>query len=57
MEVVERAHALGAVPVTTEKDAARLSPAARAMVEVFPVALVWWDPAPVAAWVREAAGA
>ena len=57
MEVVERAHALGAVPVTTEKDAARLSPAARAMVEVFPVALVWWAPAPVAAWVREAAGA
>lgn len=54
MAVVERAQALGAVPVTTEKDAARLSPAARAMVEVFPVALVWWDPAPVAAWVRRA---
>ncbi|MEQ8814640.1 MAG: tetraacyldisaccharide 4'-kinase [Thalassobaculum sp.] len=56
MEMVERAQSLGAVPVTTEKDAARLSPAARAMVEVFPVALVWRDPAPVARWVRGAVG-
>lgn len=54
MDLVEQAERLGAVPVTTEKDAVRLPAAARAMVEVFPVALVWWDPAPVAAWVRRA---
>lgn len=54
MALVEQANRLGAIPVTTEKDAVRLPAEARAMVEVFPVALVWWDPAPVAAWVRAA---
>lgn len=56
MELVERANAFGAVAVTTEKDAVRLSAEARAMVEVFPVALVWRDPSPIAAWVRRVLG-
>lgn len=56
MALLERAHALGALPVTTEKDAVRLPAEARTLVEVFPVALIWWDPAPVAAWVRQAVG-
>lgn len=56
MAIIERAQNRGAVPVTTEKDAVRLPQAARGMVEVFPVALVWWDPGPVAAWVRRAVG-
>lgn len=51
MAVFERARALDAVPVTTEKDAVRLPHEARAMVQVFPVALVWRDPGPVAAWL------
>lgn len=56
MAIIERAQNRGATPVTTEKDAVRLPTAARGMVEVFPVALVWWDPAPVGAWVRRAVG-
>lgn len=56
MTLIERARSLGATPITTEKDAIRLPPPARAMVEVFPVALVWWDPAPIATWVRQAVG-
>lgn len=52
MALFERARALDAVPVTTEKDASRLPHEARAMVQVFPVALVWRDPGPVAAWLR-----
>jgi tetraacyldisaccharide 4'-kinase len=56
MELVERARELDATPVTTEKDAVRLPRAARDMVQVFPVALVWRDPAPVTAWLRRAVG-
>ncbi|GHD55157.1 tetraacyldisaccharide 4'-kinase [Thalassobaculum fulvum] len=56
MELVERARELDATPVTTEKDAVRLPAAARDMVEVFPVALVWRDPAPVTAWLRRVVG-
>jgi len=52
MALVERARALGAIPVTTEKDAVRLPREARGMAEVFPVALVWRDPGPISAWVR-----
>jgi tetraacyldisaccharide 4'-kinase len=56
MELVERASTLGAMAVTTEKDAVRLPAEARAMVEVFPVALVWRDPSPITAWVRSILG-
>ncbi|NQW11369.1 MAG: tetraacyldisaccharide 4'-kinase, partial [Alphaproteobacteria bacterium] len=52
MALVERAHALDATPITTEKDAVRLPPDARRMVEVLPVALVWRDPVPVTAWLE-----
>lgn len=56
MTLVERARELGATPVTTEKDAVRLPHAARDMVQVFPVALIWRDPAPVTAWLRRSVG-
>ncbi|WP_029007192.1 tetraacyldisaccharide 4'-kinase [Azospirillum halopraeferens] len=45
MRLAERAAALGATPVTTAKDAARLPEAARAMVRVLPVTVAWRDPA------------
>jgi tetraacyldisaccharide 4'-kinase len=40
-----RAATLGAIPVTTSKDAARLPPALRAAVPVLPVAVAWERPA------------
>ena len=52
MALVERAQALGATPVTTEKDAVRLPRASWAMVQVFPIALVWRDPGPITRWIR-----
>ncbi len=48
-EVRARAQALGAVPVTTPKDAARLSPELRAGMRVVGVALAWEDEAALAA--------
>jgi len=44
MAIVERAAALKALPVTTAKDALRLPPPARAMIEVLPVSLRWAEP-------------
>ena len=43
MALVERAAGLGAVPVTTAKDAARLPESLRALVRVVPVRAVWQD--------------
>lgn len=45
MALLERAAALDAVPVTTEKDIVRLPVDARAAVRAVPVRLVWEDPA------------
>jgi tetraacyldisaccharide 4'-kinase len=42
--IIKRAHALDAVPVTTEKDAVRLPPERREDIEVLPVILVWDRP-------------
>ena len=41
MELLDLAERHGAIPVTTAKDAARLSPEMRSLVEVFDVALDW----------------
>ncbi len=43
MRLVETASATGAVPVTTAKDYARLTPEARSMVEMVGVTLEWRD--------------
>lgn len=45
MALVDRAAGLGAVPVTTAKDAVRLPAELRALVSVVPVRAVWRDPA------------
>lgn len=44
MELVDRAAVLGALPVTTAKDAVRLPAEARALVRVVPVRAVWREP-------------
>lgn len=44
MQIVEAAHAAGAVPLTTAKDYARLPPESQAMVEALPVTLEWRNP-------------
>ena len=44
MRLCDDAAAMGAVPVTTEKDYVRLPPAARDMIKVLPVSLEWDDP-------------
>jgi tetraacyldisaccharide 4'-kinase len=49
MRIVDQAQALDATPVTTEKDAVRLPPEARGMVDVLSVHLVWREPDAVAA--------
>jgi tetraacyldisaccharide 4'-kinase len=43
------AHRLGALPVTTPKDAARLTPARRAALRAVGVRLAWQDEAAVTA--------
>ena len=43
MELVETAAAAGAIPVTTAKDAARMTPEIRPMVEVLDIAPEWDD--------------
>lgn len=42
--ILDEAFALGAVPVTTAKDAVRLPPDQRQQVDVVPVAVAWDDP-------------
>jgi tetraacyldisaccharide 4'-kinase len=44
-EILTRAEAIDALPVTTEKDAKRLPEGALRRVAVFPVAVTWRDPA------------
>lgn len=48
MEICEMASAMGAVPVTTEKDYVRIPVEAQAMVQMVRVTLVWDDPAALA---------
>ncbi len=43
-DLCARAESLGALPITTEKDAARLPQDMREKIAVFPVTLVWQDP-------------
>ncbi|MCH9054280.1 MAG: tetraacyldisaccharide 4'-kinase, partial [Proteobacteria bacterium] len=50
--LLEEAAALGAVPATTAKDAVRLPPEVRAMVEVVVVSLAWQDPDALARVLR-----
>lgn len=42
-QLLHRAHLLGAVAVTTEKDAVKLHPEEREQVQVLPIELVWED--------------
>ena len=56
MALVEEAHALGAVPVTTEKDHVRLPAEARAMVRPVRVELVFRAPDRVAGLLARALG-
>lgn len=50
--ILDLAFETGAVPVTTEKDAARLPPDQRQQVDVVAVDVAWDDAAPVAALIR-----
>jgi tetraacyldisaccharide 4'-kinase len=56
MEVCEAASALGALPVTTEKDLVRFPAEARGMVETVRVRLVWDDSAAVASLLKPLLG-
>lgn len=47
--LIERAAALGALPVTTAKDAVRLPPEMRAKIAVLPVSVRWTDESALAA--------
>ncbi len=51
--VIERANRLRAVPVTTQKDAVRITPDVRALVTVVGVRLVWDDPAAIEGLLRQ----
>ena len=53
--LLSEATRLGAIPVTTPKDAARLDPAQRARVTVVGIRLVWDDAASIEALLAEAA--
>lgn len=48
MEICEMADAMGAVPMTTEKDSVRIPAEARTMVQIVRVTLEWDDPAALA---------
>lgn len=47
--ILDEAFALGAVPVTTAKDAVRLPPDQRQQVDVLPVTVAWQDPVALSA--------
>ncbi len=53
--VIERASRLRAIPVTTPKDAVRITPDVRALLTVVGVRLVWDDPAAIERLLRQAA--
>jgi tetraacyldisaccharide 4'-kinase len=52
MRLVETAHDLHAIPVTTAKDQVRLPAKARAMVDVLRVSLVFAEPQKLDAWLQ-----
>lgn len=49
--ILDEAYGLGAIPVTTSKDAVRLTQDQRQQVDVLPVAVAWEEPAKVTAWL------
>lgn len=53
--LLERADALNAIPITTEKDAVRLSPHTRTRVATLPIEVTWQDPAQIDRLITTAA--
>jgi len=54
--ILDEAFSVGAIPVTTEKDAVRLMPDQRQQVNVLSVGVGWEDPAALDALLQEALG-
>lgn len=50
--MIRRAELLGAIPVTTEKDAVKLHPEERAKITVLPLGLVWENAQSVATFIQ-----
>jgi tetraacyldisaccharide 4'-kinase len=51
--VLHRASLLGATPVTTEKDAVKLTPEERAQVTILPIHVAWENPAAMQQFLRD----
>lgn len=51
--LLHRAHLLGATPVTTEKDAVKLTEAEREKIVVLPITIAWENEAAITAYLQE----